>query len=259
VIFALVPVIAVAALLAVLLVKTRSDLRSQIDSAHADASRLQDELTSSTAEQVALQDKVEWLTTANTRFVDDAERQRQRADELATQLEAARAEADVVDDDDDDETGADAGLWDLLLAHVTRRWAAVVGVPPDNRSIVEGGPAEQLAQALERETERLREEVGVDVEITNPGATPGAVGDSDATDRVAVLVAVLELLGVLATSAQRVTVEVGDSLVITGDGWVDPYGELAAAHDRVAAAGVVLDPLDIGDERVRLVVHHTGD
>lgn len=284
-IFALVPVIAVAALLAVLLVKTRSDLQSQLDSARADATRLEDALASSTAELATLHDKVEWLTTANTRFVDDAERQRQRADELATRLEAAAAEVGVAETttaaevevpgaapepmatveagDETDEAGDDAegtsteaGLWDLLLAHVTRRWAAVVGVPPDNRSIAEGGPTEQLAQALARETERLREEVGVDVELTNPGATPG--GGSDATARVAVLVAVLELLGVLATSAQRVTVDVGDSLVITGDGWVDPYGELAAAYDRVAAAGVVLDPLDVGEERVRLVVHHTG-
>lgn len=290
-IFALVPVIAVAALLAVLLVKTRSDLQSQLDSARADTTRLKDELASSTAEQATLQDKIDWLTTANTRFVDEAERQRQRADDLAARLEAAEAEVETAKvmaeaeaeaaramaeaevataeeqagpaDGDADAAGGgggdgtEAGLWELLLAHVTRRWAAVVGVPPDNRSIVEGEPSEQLAQALARETERLREEVGVDVELTNPGAAPGG-GAGDATARVAVLVAVLELLGVLATSAQRVTVDMGDALVITGDGWVDPYGELAAAYDRVAAAGVALDPLDVGDEQVRLVVHHTA-
>ena len=40
------------------------------------------------------------------------------------------------------------------------------------------------------------------------------------------------------------TVEVGDALVLTGDGWVDPYRELAAAHERAGAAGVGLGPVE---------------
>jgi hypothetical protein len=249
---ALVSVLALAALAAALvLLKSRSDLQRQLVSTQAQAGRLGDDLQAATAQRDDLHDKVEWLTEANARVVDDGERQRERADELAVLLDAATTEPHGSDD-----TGA--GLWLLLLAHVTRRWAAVVGVPPSNRSVVEGSAADQLTQALARETERLREEVGVDVELTAPPRANGANGwaDDEPGDRVAVLVAALELLGVLASSAQRVTVDVGDALVLTGDGWVDPYGELAAAYDRVAAAGVVLDPLDVGDERVRLVVHH---
>lgn len=245
---ALVSVLALAALAAALvLLKSRNDLAGRVGTADAEVARLGDALTTATAERDELRDKVEWLTAANARFVEDGDRQRERADELAVLLDAATS----VSAGSDDETG----LWNLLLAHVTRRWAAVVGVPPDGRTVLGGAPADQLTQALARETERLREEVGVDVELNAPanGDTP-----DELTGQVAVLVAALELLGVLATSAQRVTVDVGDTLVITGDGWVDPYDELASVYERVTAAGVALDPLDVGEERVRLVVRHTG-
>jgi hypothetical protein len=243
---ALVSVLALGALAAALVLFTsRSDLQRQLTSARAEAGRLGDQLDAATAARDELRTEVERLTASNAAVAADADHQRARVDELSALLDAATAEASTGDDD---------GLWNLLLAHVTRRWAAVVGVPPDGRTVLGGGPAEQLAQALARETERLREEVGVDVELKSPPATPD--GDTDTAGRVAVLVAALELLGVLATSAQRVTVDIGDELVLTGDGWVDPYGELAVAYDRVAAAGVILDPLDVGDERVRLVVRH---
>jgi hypothetical protein len=244
---ALVSVLALVALAAALVLLTsRNDLQTQLRTARAEAGRLGDELAAATAERDELRDKVEWLTAANARFVEDADRQRERADELAVLLDAATSDAT----DGDDESG----LWNLLLAHVTRRWAAVVGVPPDGRTVLGGAPAAQLAQALARETERLREEVGVDVELNAPAANGD--GSDEVTGRVAVLVAALELLGVLATSAQRVTVDVGDTLVITGDGWIDPYDELASVYERVTAAGVALDPLDVGDERVRLVLRH---
>ena len=80
--------------------------------------------------------------------------------------------------------------------------------------------------------------------------------DAGSAERVALLVAALELLGALASTAERVTVEVGDTLVLTGAGWVDPYRELAAAHETAAAAGVALGTVETGDELVRLVVHH---
>src|SRR4030095_16525554 len=53
---------------------------------------------------------------------------------------------------------AAAGLWQLLLAHIAGRWAAMVGVPPEGRGVVAGPAADQLAQALGREAERLRGE-----------------------------------------------------------------------------------------------------
>jgi hypothetical protein len=240
-------VIAVAALAAALvLARSRGDLQRQVAAARADDGQLGAALRAVTAERDRLSGQVASLTATSREHADEATHQRERADELAVLLDAATTSAS---------DSTEAGLWNLLLAHVTRRWGAVVGVPPSNRTIVEGATAAQLAEALARETERLREEVGVDVEINVPPPATGN-GAGDLAGRIAVLIAALELLGVLASSAQRVTVDVGDALVLTGDGWVDPYGELTAAYDRASAAGVVLDPLDVGDERVRLVVRH---
>jgi hypothetical protein len=233
----LVSVVAVAALVAaVVFARARGDLQQKVGAAQARSHQLGESLQAVAAERDEL--------------AAEAELHRHRADELSALLDAATAAAS---------DSAEAGLWDLLLAHVTRRWGAVVGVPPGGRAIVDGATTAQLAQALARETERLREEVGVDVEFSSPDGTPpanGGVGGDVLAGRVAVLVAALELLGVLASSSQRVTVDVGDALVLTGDGWADPYGELTQAYDRASAAGVVLDPLDVGDERVRLVVRH---
>ena len=250
---ALVSVLALVALAAALfLLKARNDLQTRHAAAQAEAGRLGEALDATTGERDELREKVERLSAVNAGIVQDADRQRERADELALLLEAATTEPPNGD-------GDESGLWNLLLAHVTRRWAAVVGVPPDGRSVLDGDPAAQLTQALAREIERLREEVGVDVELNTP-ASPAAGGSGDVNGRVAVLVAALELLGVLATSAQRVTVDVGDTLVITGDGWIDPYDELRSVYERATAAGVALDPLDdTGDERVRLVLHHNAD
>jgi hypothetical protein len=253
-----VSVVAVAALVAaVVFARARGDLQRQADAAKAGSHQLavsleaveleRDELA---AERDGIAAERDQLSAERDEVAAEAELQRHRADELSALLDAATAAASE---------STEAGLWDLLLAHVTRRWGAVVGVPPGNRTIVEGATTAQLAQALARETERLREEVGVDVEFSSPGGAAGVNGaaSTDAlAGRVAVLVAVLELLGVLASSSQRVTVDVGDALVLIGDGWVDPYGELTQAYDRASAAGVVLDPLDVDDERVRLVVRH---
>jgi hypothetical protein len=248
VVVALVSVVAVAALVTALVqVRTASRLRGELAAAREAADRATGALAGVTAERDAAVQSGRALSAENARAADEVREARARAGELSLLLEAATSR---VDDDDDGE-----GLWSLLLAHVTRRWAAVVGVPPDSRALRASTPDEQLVEALGREIERLREEVGVDVELSAPAGGTG--GDElAATDRVALLVAALELLGALATTAQRVTVEVGDSLVLTGDGWVDPYRELAAAHERVAAAGVGLGPVETGDERVRLVVHH---
>jgi hypothetical protein len=213
-------VAAVAVMAAVSQLRTASRLRRELADARADAAR-----------------------------AEDAERRAQnRTNELSRLLDAATA-PDRGEPDGD-------GLWQLLLAYVSRRWAGVVGVTPDGRALRARQPDEQLVEALGREIERLREEVGVDVEMTaNAGAGALAAG-ADAAERVAVLIATLELLGALATTAQRVAVDVGDTLVLTGDGWVDPYGEVVAAHRRADGAGVVLGPLESGDEHVRLVVHH---
>lgn len=254
---ALISVIAVAAVAAALLsLRARSRLQADLDASRAEVDRLGEALRGAQAERDDLRGQTDHLTAVTERLTADAERERQRADELAVLLEAATAEVEQRSRDGGGDGEAAAGLWHLLLTHVTRRWAAVVGVPPDRRSLAPGTPVDQLAEALARETERLREEVGVDVELkATPTTTPG---DGDAAGDVAVLVAALELLGALATSAQRITVEIGEALVLTGDGWADPYGELPAAHAAATAAGVAIDPMETGDEWVRLVVRHTA-
>ena len=242
---ALVSVLAVAALAAALfLLRTRSDLQRQLGSARAQAAQLHDQVTGLAAERDELRDQQEWLTTANTLAADDAERQRERADELAVLLDAATADTSP---GRGAAGAADAGLWHLLLAHVTRRWAAVVGVPPGNRHMVEGASADQLAQALSREVERLREEVGVDVELT-------VAAPVEPRHRVPFLLAAIELLGALASSAERVSVDLDGRLVLVGDGWQDPGGELDAARDRAVAAGARVSPVEAEPDRVRLEV-----
>jgi hypothetical protein len=109
------------------------------------------------------------------------------------------------------------------------------------------GTADQITQALTREAERLREEVGVDVELTVVAAVEPA-------DRVPFLLAAIELLGALASSAEQVTIGLDGHLVLEGDGWVDLSGEVGAARDRAAAAGAEVDLAEPGPERIRLEV-----
>lgn len=239
---ALLSVLATGALAATLvLARARSRLGRRLASSAADTDRLGRQLGEVAAERDELAGKVDWLTDANARLTEDAARQRERADELAVLLEATAA------DPPGGGPGRDDGVWDLLLAHVTRRWAAVVGAPPGSRDMVDGGIAEQLAQAIAREVERLREEVGVDVELTV--ASPVEPGDG-----VLLLLSTIELLGALASSAERVSVDLDGRLVLVGEGWSDLGGELAAARERAVAAGARVSAVDAGGDRVRLEV-----
>ena len=250
----LVSVVAVAALVAALSqLRAAARLRTELDAARREAAQASGALAAVIAERDAATQSAHALSAENARAADELGQARARSRELSLLLEAATTGAGTGRDSDDE------GLWRLLLAHVTRRWAAVVGVPPDGRALRAATPDDQFVEALARETERLREEVGVEVELTaaaRPPAAPGGAGTTTDVERVAVLVAALELLGALATTAQRVTVEVGDTLVLAGDGWLDPYREVAAAYDWAAGAGIVLGPVEEGDEQVRIVVHH---
>jgi type II secretory pathway pseudopilin PulG len=242
----LVIVIVVAAAACAFLARARGQVQAQLTQSEARTREAATRLAAVTAERDELAGSKEWLTAANARIQADADRQRERADELATRLDASTAATAGTRDD---------GLWQLLLAHLTRRWAAMVGVPPEGRTVTAGPGGAQLAEALSREVERLREEVGVDVDLVTTGDGP-RLGD-DPADRVPVLLAAVELLGVLAASCQQVTVELGGTLVLVGEGRLDPGDELAAVRDRVAAAGVAVGPLqvDAEDERVEVAVH----
>jgi hypothetical protein len=248
VVVALVSLVAVAAVVvAVIQSRVASAARRELETARADAASADQALRAATGDRDAQDQRARAATAELARANDSARQARRQVDELSMLLEAATG-AEGRDDGD--------GLWRLLLANVTRRWAAVVGVPPDGRAIEDGPVDAQLHQALVREVERLREEVGVDVELSSVESGIRDAIDGDTATRITVLVAALELLGALASTAQRVTVEIADTLVLTGDGWLDPYGELAAAHERSVAAGAVLGPLDAADESVRLVLHH---
>jgi hypothetical protein len=242
----LVIVIVVAVAACVVLVRARGQVQAQLAQSDARAREAASRLAAVTAERDELAGSKDWLTATNTRLSAEVERQRSRADELAARLDAA-----ITGDHDD-------GLWQLLLAHIARRWAAVVGVPPDGRTVVAGPAGAQLAEALTREVERLREEVGVDVDVvTTVAAADGPRLGDDPADRVPVLLAAVELLGVLAASCQQVTVELGDSLVLVGEGRLDPGDELSAVRDRAAATGIAVGPLVVHeeDERVEVAVH----
>jgi hypothetical protein len=247
---ALVSVLLVAALVAALYLRqVCSSLRRQLAATSAEAAQLHSRLAATTGERDELAGKVDWLTTANARAADDVEHQRERADELAQQLDALSAERAAAGSGPTSAPGPpddEGGLWDLLLAHVTRRWASVVGVPPPNRHMATG-TGDQITQALTREAERLREEVGVDVELT-------LVAPVEPADRVPFLLAAIELLGALASSAEQVTIGVDGHLVLEGDGWVDMSGEVGAARDRAVAAGAKVDLAEPGTERIRLEV-----
>jgi hypothetical protein len=246
---ALVIVIVVAAAACALLARARGDLQRKLTQSEARAREAACRLTAVTAERDELAGSTEWLTASNSRLEADADRQRERTAELEARLDAATRAASG---------GAADGLWQLLLAHLTRRWAAMVGVPPEGRTVVAGPGSAQLAEALSREIERLREEVGVDVDLV--ADDDGAHLGDDPGDRVPVLLAAVELLGVLAASCQQVTVELGDSLLLVGEGRLDPGDELAAVRDRVAAAGVSVTPLVVDDdgERVEVALHSTA-
>jgi hypothetical protein len=255
----LVIVIVAAGLVCAVLARGRQDLQRRLGAAGDEQRLAEQRFAAVSAERDELRSSQEWFASANARAVAEADRQRERADDLERRQREAAEREEVGVDGEGEAAGPpdDDGVWLLLLAHIARRWGAMVGVPLASRAVTSGSGADQLAEAVARETERLREEVGVDVEVvTKPPEDPDAprLGDNPA-DRVPALLAAVELLGVLASSAQQVTVTIGTDLVLVGEGWYDD-GELAAVRDRAAAAGVAVGPVvaDAEAERAQVVV-----
>ncbi len=137
--------------------------------------------------------------------------------------------------------GVPGATWAILLATLARRWAGVVGAPPDARGVRSGTVSEQLEEALGREAERLREEVGVDVEVH-------ASAPVEPRDPVTFLLAATDVLGVLAAVCERVTIELDGGVILTGEGWLGPTDELDLARRRAVASGVSADDLVLDDE-----------
>lgn len=147
-------------------------------------------------------------------------------------------------------TGTPEGCWALLLADLARRWPAPVGATPgasgtDPAAVVTGTMPEQLAEAISRELERLREDVGVDAEVSVSGTIAP-------TDPVVFLLATLDLLGALTASCQGVVVKLENQLDLVGEGWEGQRDDLDSARSRALTAGAVVSPFEIDDDQVRV-------
>jgi flagellar biosynthesis chaperone FliJ len=183
-------------------------------------------------------------------------------DDLRTRLDRASAAAVAASGSSSagssGSSAVDDATWDLLLADLTRRWPVpvTVTVASAGETVGEVGAAasavpDQLAEAFVRELERLREEVGVDAEIT--------VVDTFAPARpVVFLLAALDLLGALTSTCQRVVVKLEDQLDMVGQDWEGRRDELDVARSRALAAGADVGPLEIDGDHIHLTLNPTA-
>jgi len=185
-------------------------------------------------------------------------------DDLRSRLDRASAAAVAASGSSSSSAGSpgssavDDATWDLLLADLTRRWPVpvTVTVASAGETVGEAGTAasavpDQLAEAFVRELERLREEVGVDAEIT--------VVDTFAPARpVVFLLAALDLLGALTSTCQRVVVKLEDQLDMVGQDWEGRRDELDVARSRALAAGADVGPLEIDGDHIHLTLNPTA-
>jgi hypothetical protein len=144
------------------------------------------------------------------------------------------------------ETSASEACWNLLLSRVERQWAAAVGARPEERGVASASRGDQLAEAVRRELERLREEVGISAEVD-----VAVVGDVGEIDIVAGLLAVGEALTTIAPMSERVLVELGPQLIVTGDECTASSAQLEQLVTMVGEAGLA-STLEMSDSRVRV-------
>jgi hypothetical protein len=211
----------------------RYELRQAHERGNAAYGRLEGDLARARADHAAA---VEALTQQRDRL-SSAERATAEAAVRANEYQALLGSVDG----SAAATDVPGATWAILLAILARRWAGVVGAPPDDRGVRSGTVSEQLEEALGREGERLREEVGVDVEVRTAGAV-------EPRDPVTFLLAATDVLGVLAAVCERVTIELDGSVVLTGEGWWGPTDELDLARRRAVASGVAADDLAVDEE-----------
>jgi hypothetical protein len=245
-------------------------VRRRLDELGASVSALRAERTALTAERddalgahdrlSAAQDRLEAdyarLQADHEDAVASLARERERAmaaeragSEAQTRIEEYRGLVEPGSGAGPDSTAGDRGAtWRIVLANIERRWAAVVGATPDMRGVHAATVPDQLGEALARESERLREEVGVDADLTL--GTP-----VEPADPVTFLLAASDLLGVLAATCERVVVALDGDLVLSGEGWSGATDELDLARARAVAAGVEASPISVDGGLISLTLH----
>jgi hypothetical protein len=133
----------------------------------------------------------------------------------------------------------------LLLADMTRRWANTVGIQPGDRAMKGTEVSDLLAEALDREVERVREEVGVDVSVT-------VTGGLSTEQPVVFLLAATDLLGAMVSTCERVALTIEDGLTIVGDVFAELGDDIEVSRQRAVDAGLTVDPVEATDDRVQV-------
>jgi hypothetical protein len=225
--------------------RSRDDQRRRGDELERSARELAEESERRGADLAASRARVGALEAslrdAGASFAERAAALDAAVDELAAleqrlgELERARRHVAL-------DEGTAAACWELLIARVERQWAAGVAARPEERGLADR-PADQLAQAVGRELERLREEVGVHAE--------GAASDGFDADPLVTLLVVGEALAVLAPHAERIRVDLGGEVVVVGEDWTGPAAGLERVRAAAAATGL-LRRLEVADGRVEV-------
>ncbi|HMG43634.1 MAG TPA: hypothetical protein VK611_20050 [Acidimicrobiales bacterium] len=212
------------------------------------------------AELQALRGQLAAGESARRELAAERDRLRQNGDDLRATVGRQTAEIEAAERAVAEATAREAATrtqalaeggpgpsWPLVLADMQRRWANTVGVQPADRAMKATDVPGQLAEALDREVERVREEVGVDVSIVLSGgiATP---------QPVVYLLAATDLLGAMVSTFERVALEVDDGLVMVGEVWSELGDDLEVARQRAVDAGLAVDPVEVDEERVRVTL-----
>lgn len=223
--------------------RQRGELEHGLRNAEAERLRLEEaaaaqaRVTAATSARIA---DLEAASAASAAARDDAAA---RVTALEAELEARRARdrgvskpaADLDAGSVDRRVERNGDLsWRLLLARVERQWADVVNAGPDERGVIDTSQGEQLAQAIARDLERLREEVGVQTTL----APTQPIGDDDP---LTTLLAVGEAVALLAYHSEHVGVDLGIPAVVSGEDWTgddDALGQLERLAATASAGGV---------------------
>ncbi len=187
---------------------------------------------------------LEAASTADTIALNDATA---RAAALEAELTELQASDTGLSSDHRAEHDIDAA-WSLLLARVERQWADVVNAGADERGVVDAAHGEQLAQAVQRDLERLREEVGVEATLARSQPVPDGYP-------LTTLLVVLEAAALLAYNSEHVTVDLRDPIVVSGQDWnADDNARLRldqlAATAAAAGLGASVEVIDTGAQLV---------